>query len=253
MAGIDRLHLHKPLAVKDLLSAVTFAVQPLDDLNLAALLVSPLLSWNQDQLFELAGLRQASFRAVSPQWTPPSYADTRAAWEGTMPDQQDVSVRIEAAAYRGLPVAFTIVWPWTPTGREGPFVRSRTDRIAGATCIVLGVALLAVAGIVARRHLSAGRGDVRGATRLALFVVALLVTLLVEVPLDNQFSEWTVTTLPANWQQLRDRWEWFHVIRSWASVAGLALLLAGALFWRDDATRRLAVGPDAPGEHPQPD
>ena len=40
MAGIDRLHLHKPLAVKDLLSAVSFAVQPLDDLNLAALLVS---------------------------------------------------------------------------------------------------------------------------------------------------------------------------------------------------------------------
>ena len=37
MAGIDRLHLHKPLAVKDLLSAVGFAVQPLDDLNLAAL------------------------------------------------------------------------------------------------------------------------------------------------------------------------------------------------------------------------
>ena len=69
---------------------------------------------------------------------------------------------------------------------------------------------------------------------LALFVVALLITLLVEVPLDNQFAEWTVTTLPANWEQLRDRWELFHVIRSWVSVAGLALLLAGALFWRND-------------------
>jgi hypothetical protein len=83
---------------------------------------------------------------------------------------------------------------------------------------------------------------------LALFVVALLITLLVEVPLDNQFEGWTVTTLPANWQELRDRWEWFHVIRSWVSVAGLALLLAGALFWRDDATRRLAVEPDVSGE-----
>ena len=54
VAGIDRLHLHKPLAVKDMLSAVTFAVQPLDDLNLAALLVSPLVGWNQDQLYHLA-------------------------------------------------------------------------------------------------------------------------------------------------------------------------------------------------------
>ena len=54
VAGIDRLHLHKPLAVQDLLSAVRFAVQPLDDLNLAGLLVSPLIGWTQDQLYDLA-------------------------------------------------------------------------------------------------------------------------------------------------------------------------------------------------------
>jgi ATP-dependent helicase/nuclease subunit A len=60
VAGIDRLHLHKPLAVKDLLAAVQFAVQPLDDLNLANLLVSPLLGWDQDQLRSLAYGRKAS-------------------------------------------------------------------------------------------------------------------------------------------------------------------------------------------------
>ncbi len=54
VAGIDRLHLQKPLAVRDLLAAVAFAVQPLDDLNLANLLVSPLIGWDQDQLRELA-------------------------------------------------------------------------------------------------------------------------------------------------------------------------------------------------------
>ena len=54
VAGIDRLHLHKPLAVQDLLAAVTFAVQPLDDLNLAGLLVSPLIGWDQEQLYALA-------------------------------------------------------------------------------------------------------------------------------------------------------------------------------------------------------
>ena len=85
---------------------------------------------------------------------------------------------------------------------------------------------------------------------LALFVVAWLMTLLVEVPLDNQFNAWTATTLPANWQQLRDRWKWIHVIRSWISVAGLALLIAGALFWRDNATRWPSVEPDAPREQP---
>ena len=54
VAGIDRLHLSKPFAVRDLLAAVAFAVQPLDDLNLANLLVSPLIGWSQEQLFEIA-------------------------------------------------------------------------------------------------------------------------------------------------------------------------------------------------------
>ena len=54
VAGIDRLLLSAPLAVQDLLAAVRFAVQPLDDLNLASLLVSPLFGWSQDDLFEVA-------------------------------------------------------------------------------------------------------------------------------------------------------------------------------------------------------
>ena len=53
----------KPLAVRDLLAAVTFAVQPLDDLNLANLLVSPLIGWDQEQLFDLAYGREG--RAVA--------------------------------------------------------------------------------------------------------------------------------------------------------------------------------------------
>jgi hypothetical protein len=50
----------------------------------------------------------------------------------------------------------------------------------------------------------------------------------------NQIEQRTVTSLPANWQALRDRWEFFNVIRTWASVAGVALLLAGALFSRGE-------------------
>ncbi|SFG30741.1 DNA helicase/exodeoxyribonuclease V, subunit A [Novosphingobium sp. CF614] len=50
VAGVDRLRLGAPLAVKDLVAALRFAVQPLDDLNLASLLVSPLVGWSQEQL-----------------------------------------------------------------------------------------------------------------------------------------------------------------------------------------------------------
>jgi ATP-dependent helicase/nuclease subunit A len=54
VAGVDRLRLTAPLAVRDLLAAVRFALQPDDDLNLANLLVSPLFGLSQDDLFAVA-------------------------------------------------------------------------------------------------------------------------------------------------------------------------------------------------------
>ncbi|WP_422058891.1 double-strand break repair helicase AddA [Sphingopyxis sp.] len=52
VAGVDRFALTQPLAVQDLIAAMRFAVQPLDDLNLASLLVSPLIGWTQQDLYE---------------------------------------------------------------------------------------------------------------------------------------------------------------------------------------------------------
>jgi uncharacterized membrane protein len=62
-----------------------------------------------------------------------------------------------------------------------------------------------------------------------LMVGALLVTLTVEVPIDNQIKVWTVATLPANWEVLRDRWEFYHGMLTFLSIAALALVTASAL------------------------
>lgn len=50
VAGIDRLRVGQPLAVRDLCAAARFTLQPHDDLNLANLLVSPLIGWSHEQL-----------------------------------------------------------------------------------------------------------------------------------------------------------------------------------------------------------
>ncbi|MEM7688378.1 MAG: double-strand break repair helicase AddA [Pseudomonadota bacterium] len=52
VAGVDRLRLGAPLAVRDVMSALRFAAQPLDDLECANLLASPLIGWSQDDLLE---------------------------------------------------------------------------------------------------------------------------------------------------------------------------------------------------------
>jgi ATP-dependent helicase/nuclease subunit A len=61
VAGIDRMKIREPIVVKDLLSVIRFALQPDDDLNLAALLVSPLFGWSQEKLL-LHGYRPPGIR-----------------------------------------------------------------------------------------------------------------------------------------------------------------------------------------------
>ncbi|NBC35381.1 double-strand break repair helicase AddA [Novosphingobium sp. FSY-8] len=54
VAGVDRLRLGAPLAVRDVVAGLRFAAQPGDDLHLAALLVSPIFGWSQDDLLRHA-------------------------------------------------------------------------------------------------------------------------------------------------------------------------------------------------------
>ena len=62
-----------------------------------------------------------------------------------------------------------------------------------------------------------------------LYLAALLVTVWVEVPLVKQMGHWTAATLPPGWEHVRDRWGAFHIVRVVAAVAGLGMLVAGAL------------------------
>jgi hypothetical protein len=64
-----------------------------------------------------------------------------------------------------------------------------------------------------------------------LFVVALVVTLAIEVPIAVRIKSWASgTALPDDWRQQRDRWAAVHVVRVATGIAGLGLLVAGAVF-----------------------
>ena len=57
------------------------------------------------------------------------------------------------------------------------------------------------------------------AIALILLIGALLITLIVEVPIDNQIKEWTSQTTPPDWEAIRNRWEFFHTMRTFISMA----------------------------------
>jgi len=67
-------------------------------------------------------------------------------------------------------------------------------------------------------------------TSLCLSIVALLVTILVEVPIVNQIKQWTTASIPTDVETIQDRWLKFHVIRTFASLASFACFAASVLF-----------------------
>ena len=62
-----------------------------------------------------------------------------------------------------------------------------------------------------------------------LIIAALLITLMVEVPIDNQIKVWTVATAPADWQAIRDKWEGFHTLRTFCSLGSFGCYTVGII------------------------
>jgi serine/threonine-protein kinase len=79
-------------------------------------------------------------------------------------------MRIEAAAYRGKPVFFQLIGPMTRPERERPYMPTGGERAGQVALLVVLLLLLAGSAVLARRNLQLGRGDRRGAFRLATVV-----------------------------------------------------------------------------------
>ncbi len=115
-------------------------------------------------LFAAAGLPIAEFQSAEPRWAPPDAADVRRAWTRE-------SLRIEAAAWQGRPVWFFVIPPW----RTGDERTPTSSGLPGGVWIpfVFGGGIALAGGLMARRNLRLGRGDRRGAFRVAAVIVIL--------------------------------------------------------------------------------
>ncbi len=141
----------------------------------------------------------------------PVHSDARAAWEGTYPDQPDIPLRIEAASHQAKPVYFEIIEPWSKPSGIGS-VNGANNTIEPTTrqaftVFFISVFVIAVIAsmVLARRNLRQGRGDRKGAFRLAVFVFSA------------QMLIWAITTS--------------HVPALRAEMSLLIDAVANALFW----------------------
>jgi serine/threonine-protein kinase len=196
------------------------------------------------RLFAAAGLDITQWTSSPPRWSPRFFADSQRAWEGSLPGAPGVPLRVEAAAFQGAPVSFAIIAPWTPAARD------RSGRPAMPTVVAwifVGLLFVLSAGglFFARRNLRLGRGDRRGAARLAGVTAILLAAVWVlwehhvatfaQVYLLLMFVGSTLVLAGFTWTlyialEPFVRRQWPHVLVTWTR------LLSGD--WRDPLVGR---------------
>jgi serine/threonine-protein kinase len=117
-------------------------------------------------LFAAAGLDVSKLQPATPEWTSLAASDTRAAWTGSWPDSGR-PLRVEAATWKGKPVYFQLIGPWTRPSRLQNFQLTKGERASQIATLVLFLLIMIGALALARRQYKQGRGDRQGAFQLA--------------------------------------------------------------------------------------
>lgn len=97
------------------------------------------------------------------------------------------------------------------------------DKLAVATLIP---ALIATAVLVWRTFRTNTRWLTVAALALLVFIFGL--TLMVNLPINSAQLDWNVASPPADWADVRDRWQITHAIRTVAGVLSFAALAIAA-------------------------
>jgi hypothetical protein len=196
-------------------------------------------------LLAAAGLDSGKLRPVPSRWAPPVFADRRSAWETNYPGTS-IPARIEAAAYRGRPVSFEVVLPWSEPGRTPEPVAPLAARLGDTTLLAVTVVAWVGGIVLARRNVRQKRGDRRGGYRIAVFLFAVLIAewLIRTDHASNLQAEWDLMTAGVGYALFWAITIWIvylalepYVRRRWPEVLiSWTRLLRGG--WRDTLVGR---------------
>lgn len=165
-------------------------------------------------LFREADLDVGRFASAQPKWVPPAAYDSRSEWGGSSDRHPEVPLHVTAAGYRGRPVYFGISGPWEPRARMGQAERTFRSTIGIPVIVVVLVTLLAAGVVFARRNIRLGRGDRRGAWRIAtyVFVTSMIAWLLRAHHVPDVGAEWGLLSADLGASLLGGAFAWLSYI-----------------------------------------
>ncbi|HKV33922.1 MAG TPA: serine/threonine-protein kinase, partial [Pyrinomonadaceae bacterium] len=124
-------------------------------------------------LLKESGLDQAQLQPVSPIWTPPHASTARAAWAGSYPNQPESKIHVEAAVFENRPVYFEVFHAWDQPAEQSANISRFRQRALIVLLLSVFIVVMVGSALLALRNLKLGRGDRRGAFRLAAFLLGV--------------------------------------------------------------------------------
>lgn len=123
---------------------------------------------------------------------------------------------------------FGILFGYNPAGISGPaYVEVQQEAIRGLNVLIPALGGLAILCTVFDAWLSRASRGRAGLLIIAacFFVAAAVITRFGNQPINSIVAAWNAKQPPSEWQSLRDQWWQWHVIRTWITVVGLAILI----------------------------
>ncbi|MBS1794635.1 MAG: protein kinase [Acidobacteria bacterium] len=121
--------------------------------------------------FQAAELDLSKFREVTSNWIPPNAFDERKAWEGVLPDHEEIPLRVEAASFQGKIVFFKLIYPWTKPDVTAADSYTTRDWVGVFIFSSAIVGVIIAACFLAWKNVKSGSGDRKGAFKVAFFVL----------------------------------------------------------------------------------
>ncbi len=205
---------------------------------------APPPDWNA--LFAAAGLDASKFQPATPVWASLAASDVRQAWTGEWPGFNHRPLRVEAAAWHGRLVFFSLIGPWTRPIRMPSSEPGRAGDVATRILLILIILVPVLAAVfLARWNFVHGKGDRAGAMRLASLMFSLHLVLWAfetHVSSAGNFVDLLVLTISTSLLWGGVTWVLYlaiepYIRRFWPqAIISWSRLLAGR--WRDPLVGR---------------
>lgn len=114
-----------------------------------------------------------------------------------------------------------------PTGAHITFRQALIQRLHRLMPALMGPAAFTTSALAVRDrgHAAAGRRNIAAAS----WILALVITRLGNVPLNEQMARWTSDSPPSNWRRSVALWNAYDTARAWAAAAGYLSQLAARI------------------------